>query len=531
MGLDAMGERSQWWLDPEMVHGFVQGVFEGGGTKGVLYIGALKGLLTRKLWFGSVAGSSAGAITAAMVAAGMHPDHMKEEMDRGLEAMALPPAWRGLRRVRQGHGYLDREKIRCWLRCLLLKQCTSAGLHSQSTGPTFQELFELTQIGLHVVAVDLGAGQLMVFNHILTPQCSVADAVMASATIPAAFEPLIFTSPLEEREVPRFVADGGIASNFPSFVFRDARFRTYSQLDSGPNGMPIVGFLLDEKKQAEERGKELLKSYKQGSFSTPIGDPSVPCPGGADEGPEETTRKKASSSRIIRRIARVVGWTLLGLEMLILKPMGWLAKGFQGNEPAAWSWPPPKNRHVGLWIEGFRYWLSAAPGPLIFGLVGYTAMFWLGFIAVARWLVPGFEGSSVVGYVLGSLFVGGILVFAVWVWLLGLGTFLALRIAYRTFGELGSPLIRTFMHTPAAPPWESFGGPDETVVRLEVPPGMTTLRIGSGVNREKALSSAEAAAADALAEITGAHFTPEPNKATDSTLFGDHEFRTPAPGQ
>jgi NTE family protein len=138
MAIGAMEKHAQWWRDPKLVDGFVQGVFEGGGTKGVLYVGALKALLTRKLWFASVAGSSAGAITAAMIAAGMHPDHMKQEMDRGLVAMALPPAWRGLRRVRQGHGFLDREKIRSWLRCLLLHQCRAAGFAPHSDdGPTF----------------------------------------------------------------------------------------------------------------------------------------------------------------------------------------------------------------------------------------------------------------------------------------------------------------------------------------------------------------------------------------------------------
>src|SRR5437773_683673 len=47
----------RWWFDPERVEGFVHGVFEGGGAKGILYVGALRGVLRRKLWFSSVAGS------------------------------------------------------------------------------------------------------------------------------------------------------------------------------------------------------------------------------------------------------------------------------------------------------------------------------------------------------------------------------------------------------------------------------------------------------------------------------------------
>lgn len=48
----------------------VDGVFEGGGALGAAYIGALRALHDSGLWFARVAGNSAGAITASMVAAG-----------------------------------------------------------------------------------------------------------------------------------------------------------------------------------------------------------------------------------------------------------------------------------------------------------------------------------------------------------------------------------------------------------------------------------------------------------------------------
>jgi predicted acylesterase/phospholipase RssA len=48
----------------------VDGVFEGGGTLGGAYIGALRCLQDNGLWFKRVAGNSAGAITASMIAAG-----------------------------------------------------------------------------------------------------------------------------------------------------------------------------------------------------------------------------------------------------------------------------------------------------------------------------------------------------------------------------------------------------------------------------------------------------------------------------
>jgi predicted acylesterase/phospholipase RssA len=48
----------------------VDGVFEGGGALGTAYVGALMALQEHRIWFKRVAGTSAGAITAAMIAAG-----------------------------------------------------------------------------------------------------------------------------------------------------------------------------------------------------------------------------------------------------------------------------------------------------------------------------------------------------------------------------------------------------------------------------------------------------------------------------
>ena len=98
----------QWWRDSERVQHCVRGVFEGGGAKGILYLGALEGVLRSNTWFSAVAGASAGAITATLVASGMAPDEMHREMKAGLDTLAparfsnLAPAasWRGLSRSR-----------------------------------------------------------------------------------------------------------------------------------------------------------------------------------------------------------------------------------------------------------------------------------------------------------------------------------------------------------------------------------------------------------------------------------------------
>lgn len=51
-------------------HLLVDGVFEGGGALGTAYAGGLRALHDNDIWFKRVAGNSAGAITAAMIAVG-----------------------------------------------------------------------------------------------------------------------------------------------------------------------------------------------------------------------------------------------------------------------------------------------------------------------------------------------------------------------------------------------------------------------------------------------------------------------------
>jgi predicted acylesterase/phospholipase RssA len=63
--------RARAYLDAVMQRRLlVDGVFEGGGALGTAYVGALRALSANGIWFARVAGNSAGAITAAMIAAG-----------------------------------------------------------------------------------------------------------------------------------------------------------------------------------------------------------------------------------------------------------------------------------------------------------------------------------------------------------------------------------------------------------------------------------------------------------------------------
>ncbi len=57
-------------LLPAIKMRYIDGVFEGGGTLGTAYIGALRALSDNGIWFRRVVGTSAGSITAALIAVG-----------------------------------------------------------------------------------------------------------------------------------------------------------------------------------------------------------------------------------------------------------------------------------------------------------------------------------------------------------------------------------------------------------------------------------------------------------------------------
>jgi NTE family protein len=498
------------------VEGFVHGVFEGGGAKGTLYVGAMKGVLRRKLWFSAVAGSSAGAITAAMIAAGMGPNDMKAASDEGLGALAMPTALSGLRRVRWGTGFLDHEGVLGWLRDVLRARCEAFGLQVDERGPTFEDLFRgATGIELFVAAVDLRARHLAVFHHALTPNARVADAVMASASIPVAFEPLVFQSSFEGKPRWRLFVDGGVASNYPAFVFQDEAFRRYAGLDPRPADTPVVGFLLDEEmpeldEEVPERREETRDVYRSGDFIGPYydGREMLARAVGARTYRRPRFRPRTEDPprwrRPFRALGRGLAWALGVLEVAVLKVASWLAWAWGqggGRESFTWRWRTPENRHARLWVQGLRGWLSTAPVPFIAGVVGYTGMFWLGFAVVARWIVPDLAGTSVIGFVLGVLFSLAVFVLATWVWLLGLATFLSLRIAYRTVGVLGADIFQTYLNT-SAPPWAG-SGPNERLVRLKITEGVTTLRVAKGVDEEAIRKGAEDAAFDGLEGVRG----------------------------
>ena len=252
-GAAAGGEPAgPWWSGFDLVNG----VFKGGGARGAAYAGALRAVAERRRWFASVAGASAGAITAALIAAGLDPAEVEAATPLGLASVR-----RSVLRAVLGRtsALFANDGLAEWLETLLAGRTRPRRTATGRSGPvTFAELYELTGIGLYVLTMDLAGREPQIFHHRLTPNVSVASAVVASCAIPGAFAPGRAVVTDHATASVRELVDGGAWANFPWFVYRDLSFRTWLGLgESGPPGAsdaaaaeevarPTFGFVLDD---------------------------------------------------------------------------------------------------------------------------------------------------------------------------------------------------------------------------------------------------------------------------------------------
>lgn len=184
--------------------------FQGGGALGMAHLGAWQ-YLAERFAIGGVAGTSAGAIVAALCAAGYDPAHVIDifanlEWRRYVARQNLffllwkLDAWSSGRRFEQ------------WIRDRL--QARFPTLAPQEV--TFAELFERTKIYLAIVACDLNRPrpEPVVFTKDSEPETLVSFAVRASVSIPGYFA----TVPRRDRG-QEFV-DGGVLLNLPARPLR-----------------------------------------------------------------------------------------------------------------------------------------------------------------------------------------------------------------------------------------------------------------------------------------------------------------------
>lgn len=243
----------------------INGVFKGGGAKGIAYAGALNAVAKRNMWFGSVAGTSAGAITASLIAAGYTPEEMTGLVD---DLLATINKRLGRLLLGAGDAIYDGTKLQKRLDELF---CESVGRAPTASSPvTFAELFAATGISLYVVALDLCRSHPVVFSVYTTPEVSVSTAVMASSAIPAAFPSIraIFAS--SDQVWAQRLVDGGAWANFPRFVYHDPSFsrwiEQHCEVDlAAQRNRPTIGFAIGVDEPDEPLRPDKLTLKRSGS--------------------------------------------------------------------------------------------------------------------------------------------------------------------------------------------------------------------------------------------------------------------------
>ncbi|MDQ3570006.1 MAG: patatin-like phospholipase family protein [Actinomycetota bacterium] len=239
-------------------------VLEGGGVKGIGLVGAYSVLHDAGYEFNRVAGTSAGAIVGALIAAGMPPDRMREvmrEVDYGkfqdegfLDHLGV--VGKGLS-VLFEKGIYEGDYLRDWLDALLtdLGKRTFAALKVEDPGSSLppEKSYKLV-----VMASDVSRGELARFpwdypSYGLDPdQQLVADAVRASMSIPFFYEPVrLHWRGSDGIQTESFLVDGGMLSNFPMEVFdrtdgRTPRWPSFGiKLSARPRSVRAQKFRID----------------------------------------------------------------------------------------------------------------------------------------------------------------------------------------------------------------------------------------------------------------------------------------------
>lgn len=160
-------------------------VLSGGGSKGIAHAGVLHFLEEKKMIPNQIAGSSAGAIVAALYSSGKSPleilDFFKSIYFFHWKHFTFSKA-----------GLIDPDSFKIY----------------------FSALFKDTVIGelkipIHITATDMIKGNLTVFDS----KTKVIDAILASSAVPGVISPYEIDGHL--------YSDGGILNHFPTELVKD----------------------------------------------------------------------------------------------------------------------------------------------------------------------------------------------------------------------------------------------------------------------------------------------------------------------
>jgi NTE family protein len=296
-------------------------VFEGGGAKGSAFVGAIRALTEAGHQTRRLVGTSAGAISATLLAAGYSTDEMLAAVNEKLAgkprfASFMDPPQGGdfseaqrnnsetMRALQLAHlpALIDQKvlgallaspiypQLFCFVECggffagakfadWLTEKLSAKGVAATDTLASF---FAKKKVDLTLVASDTADLEMLVLNHRTAPDLPVVRAVRMSMSIPFVWREVEWEEAWGlyrgRRKTGNTIVDGGVLSNFPIRLIAESVPEIMGTTD--PAAALNLGLLLDE---------------------------TLAVPGAA----ATTSPKLLQQSRVVQRVSRLVD-TLTG---------------------------------------------------------------------------------------------------------------------------------------------------------------------------------------------------------------------------
>lgn len=203
----------------------INAVFEGGGVRGIGHVGAACIFEKKGYEFVNLAGSSAGAIVASLLAAGYKCEEIRKEMDHvnymKFKQESLLDRMGTVGKVISilyHYGIYSADYFEEWLNDLLVKKGkVTFGDIKTDINPCGDVPYRL-----QITASDLTDQKLLILPNDLKDFCvdpdtfPIAKAVRMSMSIPIFYEPYKL---MDCNGKEHYIVDGGLLSNYPIWIF------------------------------------------------------------------------------------------------------------------------------------------------------------------------------------------------------------------------------------------------------------------------------------------------------------------------
>lgn len=206
------------------------GIFEGGGVKGIGFAGALAAIEQDGYEFENVIGTSAGAIVASLIAAGYTSDEILHELTvvnfNDFKQEGMLSQFGGIGKMLntcKNFGIYKTDYFETWLEELLKRKNKTffKDIRTDSVDPRYKYKFQ-------AVASDLTDNKMLILPRDLediginADEFKISTAVRMSMSIPFYFEPHMLWDDFGRKHL---IVDGGLLSNYPISIMDDGTQR------------------------------------------------------------------------------------------------------------------------------------------------------------------------------------------------------------------------------------------------------------------------------------------------------------------